>query len=295
MIAIVVDSTAALTRAEALRFGVTMVNDTYEVDGVTHEESFLDENGDYDALLAGAGACGTQTAGTEAFRTAFETLTSAGSDVLCVTISSRLAGTYRNACRAADQLPETITRPDGTRAPRPSVAVLDSLSGFTNTEYLVRRARMLEARGMAFADVIDDLVEARTRQGICFSVPSTEPLRSAGRLSMLPQSVTTMLNRYPVLTMRDGAIACVGTARGSEALARTMVAQVPAGTRDLTLAHYGARNALTVELLRAARESFPRARIRVKDGGPVLTINLGRGAASVAWAPADEEGRAGEA
>ena len=48
MIAIVVDSTAALTRAEALKFGVTMVNDFYEVDGVTHEESFLDENGDYD-------------------------------------------------------------------------------------------------------------------------------------------------------------------------------------------------------------------------------------------------------
>ena len=151
--------------------------------------------------------------------------------------------------------------------------------------YTAHRARRLADEGKSLDEVADDLVSARTRQGICFSVPSTEPLRSAGRLSMLPQSVTTMLNRFPVLTMRDGAISCVDTVRGTHALAQAMVDQVPADASDLLLAHYGARGPLIVELLRATKERFGQARVRVKDAGPVLSCNLGDGAASIAWGP----------
>ena len=126
----------------------------------------------------------------------------------------------------------------------------------------------------------------RLRQGICFSVLSVEPLHSAGRLSMLPQSVSTTINRLPVLTIRDGAIACAAVARGTDVAAHEMVKQVPAGADDLTLA---ARGPLVVELFRATREAFPQA--RVKDGGPVLSCNLGAGAASISWAPVPTEAR----
>lgn len=284
MLAIVVDSTCALTRAEAARLGVTVVSSTYEVDGAPREETFLDENGDYAALLAAGRLTGTHAPGAPAFRAAFERLAGTGEDILCVTISSRLAGAYRNACKAADEAYAALKDLPGS----PRVAVLDSLSGFSNTEYLVTRARRLADEGRTLDEIAADLVEARTRQGICFSVPSTEPLRNAGRLSMLPQSVTTMLNRFPVLTMRDGAISCVDTVRGTHALAQAMVDQVPADANDLLLAHYGARGPLVVELLRATKERFPRARVRVKDAGPVLSCNLGEGAASVAWGPRGE-------
>lgn len=281
MLAIVVDSTCALTRAEAARLGATVVSSTYEVDGQPREETFLDENGDYAPLLTAGRLTGTHAPGVQAFRSAFERLAADGSDVLCVTISSRLAGTYRNACKAADEAHAALAAMPGS----PRVAVLDSLSGFSNTEYLAQRARRLADEGKTLDEVAADLVSARTRQGICFSVPSTEPLRSAGRLSMLPQSVTTMLNRFPVLTMRDGAISCVDTVRGTHALAQAMVDQVPADASDLLLAHYGARGPLIVELLRATKERFGQARVRVKDAGPVLSCNLGDGAASIAWGP----------
>lgn len=283
MIAIVVDSTCMLTRAEASRLGATVVSSTYVVDGLPREETYLDEVGDYDALLAEGRVSGTHAPAPEAFRAAFDALARAGSDVLCVTMSSRLAGTYRNACRAADELVPGLAALPG----KPRIAVVDSLSGFSNTEYLAVRARRLADAGRTLDEVATDLVDARTRQGICFSVPSTEPLRSSGRLSMLPQSVTTMLNRYPVLTMRDGAIACEGTARGTHSLAHAMLDQVPPDADDLLLAHYGPRGPLIVELLRATRTRFPQARVRVKDGGPVLSCNLGRGSASVAWGPRD--------
>ena len=281
MISIVVDSTCALTRSEASKLGVTLVSATYTVDGRPVPESFMGENGDYDALLAANRVSDTASATADAFRQAFETQVAAGNDVLCITISSRLASTYRNACKAADQVSAHLA------AGGPNVAVLDSASGFSNSEYLVRLARGLADAGMPFADVATTVAQARERQGICFSVPSTEPLRSMGRLAMVSLSVNTLLNRYPVFVVREGAIACEGTARGSRALAQAMVDQVPDSADDITLSYFGSRGPLIVELLRATKLAYPQARVRVKDGGPVLSRNLGRGSVSIAWAPAD--------
>ena len=282
---IVVDSTAMLARSEATSLDVSLVSNRYVVDGQEYVESFMDANGDYDAALRAGSASESHAASADALRAAFEPLVSAGRNVLCVTLSSRLGSTYRNACRAADQVQGALA--DAGTGSTAHIAVLDSLGGFAGIEYLVRRARELEASGAGFETVVDDLVHARERQGVCFSVLTTEPLRSAGRLSMLPQSVTTLLNRLPVFTIRDGAIACAAVARGTDVAAREMVAQVPVDARDLTLAHYGARGPLVVELLKAAKAAFPQAKIRVKDGGPVLSCNLGLGAASISWAPTD--------
>ena len=286
MIAIVVDSTAALTRGEATRLGVTMVCDTYVVAGQTLSETYMGENGDYAASLEAGKLTESHTATPDAFRVAFESLLASGYDVLCITLSSRLAGTYRNACRAADAVRrDDVDAARNGRSPR--VAVVDSLSGFSSAEYLVRRARDLESQGRTFDEIIDDVVQARTRQGICFSVLELDSLRSSGRLAMVPQSVSTTLNRYPVFTMLDGAIAYVDSARGISTLARKMIGQVPPDARDLTLAHYGSRGPLIVELLKTTKAAFPDAKVRVKDGGPVLSCNLGPGAASIAWAPDD--------
>ena len=54
MIVIVTDSTACLNRQEAERLGVTHVPMTYTLDGVTHREHFVEENGDYIARIEGA-------------------------------------------------------------------------------------------------------------------------------------------------------------------------------------------------------------------------------------------------
>ncbi len=286
MLGIVVDSTSALSRGEAARYAVTVVENTYLLDGATLAESYIGENGDYAAGLAAGKLTETHAPTVEAFRLAFENLAHRGCDILCVTISSRLSSTYQHACKAADLAGSAAQG----RAPR--IAVLDSLSGFSNNEYLVRRARQLEQQGLTFDAIIDDLVQARTRQGLCFSVPSVDPLRRSGRLSMVPQSVNAMLNRYPLFTIKEGAIAFVDTARGVDVLAERMVAQVPAGVHELTLAHYGQRGPFIVELLKATRAAFPQTKVRVKDGGPVLSCSLGNGAASIAWAPLD--GSAGE-
>ena len=285
MLALVVDSSSALTRGEARQLGATFVPMTYLVDGVSRDEGFMGENGDCAELLAEERIGGT--AGVPAAR---------GDDVLCITLSAKLSSTCLHAREAADQVRSELRRQAGATSREansaarertkglPRIAVLDSQSGIGGVENLARHARRLADKGLGFDEMLSRLEDLRNRQGLCFSVPSTDALRVSGRMAMVPLSVSTMLNRYPVLTMKGGAISHVGTARGVAAVAREMVACIPDdATPDFVITHFGTRGTGTVELLRAVKQAFPQAKVRVKEGGPVLSYILGSGAVSITW------------
>ncbi len=300
MLAIVVDSSANLTRTEAAKLGVTMVPMTYSLDGQLCEESFMGENGDFAAALKAGRLTEAHGAPVEAFQAAFSQLVDAGNDVLCITTSSKVSSCYRSACKAADQVRSSIRKAAGATsreansaaaagaAALPRIAVLDSMSTICGVESLASLARRLDSAGTGFDEVVSALEAARADQGIGFSVPSTATLRHTGRLALIPLSVGTFLNRYPVLSVREGAVTHVKTVRGISALARELVALVPGDApRDLTLTYFGGQGRGCTELMRAAREKFSGVNVRVKEGGPVLASILGPGAISLAWGPAN--------
>ena len=66
-------------------------------------------------------------------------------------------------------------------------------------------------------------------------------------------------------------------------MAHAMVDRVPAGATELLVSHFGPRGVEAREVFLAARERFPQAHLRVKDGGPVLTEHLGLGAVGLSW------------
>ncbi len=296
MLALVVDSSSALTREEARRLGATLVPMTYAVDGVPREEGFLGENAGCDELLAEGRITGTAGVPTERFVPIFRELTARGDDVLCITLSAKLSSTCLHAREAADLVRSELRRQAGATSREansaarartkglPRIAVLDSQSGIGGVENLARHARRMADEGVGFDEMLARLEELRGRQGLCFTVPSTDALRASGRMAMVPLSVNTLLNRYPVLTMKGGAINHVGTARGTAALARDMVACIPAdAVPDFVITHFGTRGSTTVELLHAVKQTSPQAKVRVKEGGPVLSYILGSGAVSITW------------
>lgn len=296
MLALVVDSSSALTRGEARQLGAAFVPMTYLVDGVSRDEGFMGENGDCAELLAEERIGGTAGVPADRFAPVFRELTARGDDVLCITLSAKLSSTCLHAREAADQVRSELRRQAGATSRKansaarertkglPRIAVLDSQSGIGGVENLARHARRLADEGLGFDEMLSRLEDLRNRQGLCFSVPSTDALRVSGRMAMVPLSVSTMLNRYPVLTMKGGAISHVGTARGVAALAREMVACIPDdATPDFVITHFGTRGTGTVELLRAVKQAFPQAKVRVKEGGPVLSYILGSGAVSITW------------
>ncbi len=272
MLAIVTDSTCGLTRAEASELGVTVVPMTYTVDATWHEESFVGEGGDYAALFSGSHHVATHAVRTSVFEEVFKRLLDEGNDVLCVTISSRLSGAFRSAEDAATHLASE------------NLAVLDSWVTAGALEFLVRRARLLADGGCTLEEVFADLATLRRDTRIVFSVPNMDALSRSGRLGAIRRAVATKLNRYPVMCLHEGGIKQLDDGRGARGMAAVMAEQVPDGTTDLVISHFGPRGVEAREVFLAVRARFPEARVRVKDGGPVLAEHLGLGAVGLSWA-----------
>lgn len=276
MLALVTDSTCGLSREEAAGLGVAVVPTTYAVDGHRRPEGFVGENADYASLYEKGCHVMTEAVRTSAFEQVFAERLERGDDVLCVTISSRLSGTFRSAEEAAANLS------GGEGSPR--AVAFDSWLTAGALEFMVRRARELADDGLSVGQVVAELEKFRGAPHVVFSVLDMTALHRSGRLGAFRRSVATKLNRYPVMGLRDGAIVEVGQARGARGLGALMVSQVPDGTRDLVISCFGKRGVEVREVLLAAKKRFPRALVRVKDGGPVLAKNIGLGSVGLSWA-----------
>ena len=271
MLSIVTDSTCGLTREEASELGVDVVPMTYVTDFERHTEGFVGENGDYGALLAKSRHVTTEAIRSSAFERAFRAHLDAGDDVLCVTISSRLSGTFRSAEEAAEAVAS------------PRVAVLDSWLTAGALEFLIRRARALAEAGKDLAQIVSALKEQRSGTRIVFSVPDMAALSRSGRLGAIRRAVATKLNRYPVMALSEGGIVKLADGRGARGMAQAFVEHVPADATELLVSHFGPRGVEAREVFLAARKHFPNAHVRVKDGGPVLAEHLGLGAVGLSW------------
>lgn len=271
MLALVTDSTCGLTRDEASELGVEVVPMTYVTRQGRRPEGFVGENGDYADLLAEGSDVMTEAVRSSAFERVFRSHLDAGDEVLCLTISSRLSGAYRSAREAADALSGA------------AVAVVDSWLTAGALEFLVRRARALAREGRELPELVSELKGLREGRRIAFSVPDMGPLSKSGRLGAFRRAVATKLNRYPVMTLQEGGIVKLADGRGAHGMASAMVDQVPDGARDLIISHFGPRGVEAREVFLAARSRLPEARVRVKDGGPVLAGHLGLGAVSISW------------
>mgnify|MGYP003240835359 FL=1 len=271
MLALVTDSTCGLTRNEAAELGVDVLPMGYAVAGIRHAEGFVGENGDYASALSGGGLVTTEAVRPSAFERAFRRHLDAGEEVLCLTISSRLSGTFRSAEQAAEAVSD------------PRVTVFDSWGTAGALEFLVRRARALANAGETVEGIVSALTELRASTRIVFSVPDMAALSRSGRLGAIRRAVATKLNRYPVMALSEGGIVKLTDGRGARGMAAAMVDSVPEGAGDLLISHFGPRGVEAREVFLAARSRFPEARLRVKDGGPVLAEHLGLGAVGLSW------------
>lgn len=271
MIAIVTDSSAYMTRSEAKSLGVWVVPLTYTVNGHIYNETFVGENGDYQRLVFRSNyTCQTAHANISAFMSTFSELINNGFEVLCITISSRLSGTYSSASIAAREVNSD------------KITVVDSLSTAGGIYMLVEKARAMATSGMEVAQIAEQLQNLRSKISIAFSVDDMTPLRRSGRLGVVRQSVGTVLNLKPMLKCVDGAVVSDGVARGRYNQVNQMVEQISEDAKKIFV-HYVKDSDTVSALYNEARHRFPNIEVRKRQLGPVLAIHLGLSTVGVVW------------
>ena len=266
MIAIVTDSTAYLTHDEAVELGVVVVPMSYSLDGVSSLNEGCIENDDAAErqVAEHMNSVHTSQATLAGFVNTFTMLKRAGYETLCLTISSRLSGTYANAVLAAKEL-------GGQH-----IEVVDSL---TTCAGLSARGGGPGAHPRGDRSRASQHLNKIKNRSACF--PRRDMTRFAGAAgSETSRCISTVLNIRPLLELKDGSIVSAGIARGKLDQARKLCGFCEKATGTLIVNGFLADEAaakLTAQLARGDR-SIERRRV-----GPVLGAHLGAGCVGVAW------------
>ena len=259
MIVIVTDSTACLNRQEAQKLGVTHVPMTYTLDGSTHREHFVEENADYIERIQSAKTLATSQPPIAAYIKTFTELTQAGHQVLCLSISSRLSGTYANEAVCAREIGGG------------NIRVVDTLTTAGGLYILVRAARELIDAGYSLEETASKIEEMRSSVKTLFTVVLT--LR---RIASMP-----VLNVRPLLTCREGAVVSCGMVRGHNEQMRALDQAVPENAGCIVVQYI--RNINGARQLQHRLESRLNKAVLLRPIGPVLAIHLGVDMIGVAW------------
>ena len=204
MVKLLTDSGCDLEEPEAKERGITLLpllirfGDEEFEDGVT-----LSHRQFFEKLIETNELPKTSQINEFRFEEAFSSLTADGSDVVCVTISSKLSGTNSSAVKAAKKFAG-------------KVHVVDSLNACIGERILVDYAERLIKEGLPAAEIAAKLEESKGKIHLLAVLDTLQYLRKGGRISSVTAIAGEMLSIKPVITVVKGEAKLIGKAMGSK-------------------------------------------------------------------------------
>lgn len=167
----------------------------YLMDGVSYPDDLgqsmsFDEF--YDRIAKGAAPTTSQVNVAE-FHAFFEPFLKEGKDILHLTLSSGISGTYNSACVARDELLQIY--------PDRKIYVLDSLGASSGYGLLVDAAADLRDRGVSVDEAADWVRDNRLRIHHWFFSTDLTSFKRGGRISATSAMLGTVLNICPLMNM----------------------------------------------------------------------------------------------
>ena len=205
MIKLMADSACDLEQTEADALGIALMPLSIRFgreeywDGVTlsHREFF-------EKLIETDEIPQTSQIGDYRFEEAFASLTADGSEVIAVTLSSKLSGTHACAVRAAKKFPG-------------KVYVVDSMNACLGERILVDYAlRLIREGNLSAPEIAAELDEKKNKIQLLAVLDTLKFLRKGGRISTVTAFAGEMLSIKPVISVVKGEPKLIGKAMGSK-------------------------------------------------------------------------------
>ena len=217
-----------------------------------------------------------------AFADAFQAAVEAGDEVVCITISSKLSGTFQSASIAAMDFPG-------------KVFVVDSRTVTLGCGILTQYALDLAKQGISARELAQRVEKKREKVRLLALLDTLEYLKKGGRISATVAFAGGLLNIKPVICVAEGEVKLLGKARGFRQGSNLLVQQIEkAGGVDfdlpVLLGYTGLSDAMlkkymedSAQLWQGRVDSLP-----VSIVGSVVGTHAGPGAVAVAFFSAGE-------
>lgn len=207
-IRLIADSTCDITIKDCERKGIDLIPLKVTIDGDTYLDKYELTNEDFYSRLAKATDVPVTTlAGPHDFLERF--CACPDDDIICITLSSKLSGTYQSAVIAKAE------------TGRDNIYVIDSCSVSLGAGLLIELAVEMAEKGEKAADIAEKLEKLAPEIELYAVVDTLKYLVKGGRLGKASGAVGSLLGIKPVLRIKDGVIENVGKERGmAKALAK---------------------------------------------------------------------------
>lgn len=195
MIKIVTDSTAYLPEATVRQHDIRVVPLYVHFGEKAFREGVELSNQEFYTRLKEAPELPTTSQPSAGeFHQVFKELLDAGHEIVTLTISSKLNGTWNSAMAAKGMLPEA------------DITVIDSLSTSVGLHLMVETAVEAASAGATRQEIVEKVEAIKQRLQIFFVVDTLEYLAKGGRIGNAKAFLGTLLKVKPILVLQDGAI-----------------------------------------------------------------------------------------
>ena len=204
MIRLMIDSASDINKYEAESLGVILMPITITF-GTKEYKDGVDIMPDefYDKLFSSDVLPKTSQIPPYVFEEEFEKYTANGDELIVITLSSRLSGTYNNAVNASKKF--------GGK-----VVVVDSLNACVGERLLCLYALSLIKNGEDMQSIVSKLESEKLKINVIAVLDTLEYLKKGGRVSSAAATIGSMLSIKPVIAVVDGEIKVVGKAMGTK-------------------------------------------------------------------------------
>lgn len=213
---IITDSTTDLPKEYIEKYNLGIMYLSYTIEGETYQgEKQLKDEIFYEKMRKGLMPTTSQVNPTEAKET-FEKFLKETNQILCISFSSGLSGTYNSAKIAADEIMEENKEAN--------IIVIDSLAASLGEGLLVHKAVMMRENGNSLVNTAKWVEEHKLNLVHAFTVDDLFHLYRGGRVSKTTAIVGTMINIKPVMHVdNDGHLINMYTVRGRKKSLRSLV------------------------------------------------------------------------
>lgn len=137
------------------------------------------------------------------FEKAYRAAAEQGDEVIVITISSKLSGTYQSANIGAEDY-------------RENVHIVDSENASLGERVLVEYALRLKDQGLSVKEIVEKLEKEKKNIRLIALLDTLEYLKKGGRISTAAAIAGGLLAIKPVIAVQGGEVVVLGKARGSK-------------------------------------------------------------------------------
>ena len=271
---ITVNSTVDTTREWLTERGVPYIPLKYTIDGQTYSDmEGLSSKEFFDKLREGKTSTTSQINPDEA-REALEPYLKEGKDILHLSFTSGLSGTYNSMCIAAEELRE--------KYPERKIVVIDTLCASMGEGLLDYKALELQKEGRTLEEVAQWVEENKLKICHFFMVEDLNHLQKGGRISKTAAVIGTMVQIKPIICLdNEGKLQIIrkerGRKKGMNKIVDMAVEACEGKMPDMVMVPHGNCPEDAAYVAELVRKKMGVTNVMMNNLGPVIGGHTGAG------------------